>query len=86
MKHPERVEDYLAHIVEAIGRATSYVEPLQDLEAFRRNPQVQDASFEVAEELAHDGRADTPTDEEQRLLHPIRDAMMEAKRFSATCM
>jgi uncharacterized protein with HEPN domain len=38
MKHPERAEDYLAHIVEAIERATSYVEPLQGIEEFRQNP------------------------------------------------
>ena len=42
MKHPERVEDYLGHIVEAIARATSYVQPLQGIEAFRQNPLVQD--------------------------------------------
>lgn len=42
MKHPERVEDYLGHIVEAIERATSYVQPLQDIDAFRQNPLVQD--------------------------------------------
>jgi uncharacterized protein with HEPN domain len=43
MKHPERAEDYLAHIVEAIERATGYVAPLQGIEAFRQNPQIQDA-------------------------------------------
>ena len=42
MKHPERVEDYLGHIAEAIARATSYVQPLQGIEAFRQNPLVQD--------------------------------------------
>jgi uncharacterized protein with HEPN domain len=42
MKHPERAEDYLAHIVEAIERATGYVAPLQGIEAFRQNPLVQD--------------------------------------------
>ena len=43
MKHPQRVADYLEHISEAIERATSYLEPVPDLEAFRRNQQVQDA-------------------------------------------
>jgi uncharacterized protein with HEPN domain len=43
MKHPERVEDYLGHIAEAIARATSYVQPLPDVDAFRQNLQVQDA-------------------------------------------
>jgi hypothetical protein len=35
-QHPERVEDYLGHIAEAIARATSYVEPLQGIEASGR--------------------------------------------------
>jgi len=43
MKHPERVEDYLEHIAEAIDRATGYLQPVADLAAFRKNPQVQDA-------------------------------------------
>ena len=43
MKHPQRVSDYLEHISKAIERATSYLEPVPDLEAFRRNQQVQDA-------------------------------------------
>jgi uncharacterized protein with HEPN domain len=43
MKHPERVEDYLGHIGEAIGRATSYLQPFHDFDAFQKNQQVQDA-------------------------------------------
>jgi uncharacterized protein with HEPN domain len=43
MKRPERVEDYLEHIAEAIDRATSYLQPIQDIEAFKKNPQAQDA-------------------------------------------
>ncbi|MGA8028101.1 MAG: HepT-like ribonuclease domain-containing protein [Bryobacteraceae bacterium] len=43
MKRPERVEDYLEHIAEAIDRATSYLRPIPDLEAFQTKPQVQDA-------------------------------------------
>jgi uncharacterized protein with HEPN domain len=43
MKHPERLEDYLEHIAEAIERAIGYLLPVQDLAAFRQNPQVQDA-------------------------------------------
>lgn len=43
MKHPERVEDYLQHIEEAIERTLSYIQPLRDLAAFQKNPQVQDA-------------------------------------------
>jgi uncharacterized protein with HEPN domain len=43
MKHPERVEDYLEHIAEAIERATGYLHPVPDLAAFKKNPQAQDA-------------------------------------------
>jgi len=43
MKHPERVTEYLEHILEAIQRATSYLQPVSDLEAFRSDRQVQDA-------------------------------------------
>ncbi len=43
MKHPERVEEYLEHIAEAIERATGYLQPLQDFETFQKNQQVQDA-------------------------------------------
>lgn len=42
-RHPERVEDYLGYIVEAITRATGYVQPLRNIEAFGKDPQVQDA-------------------------------------------
>jgi uncharacterized protein with HEPN domain len=42
-KRPERVEDYLEHIAEAIERATSYLQPLQSLEALQADQQVQDA-------------------------------------------
>jgi uncharacterized protein with HEPN domain len=43
MKHPDRVEDYLEHIAEAIERATSYLKPLQDLVELQQNQMVQDA-------------------------------------------
>jgi uncharacterized protein with HEPN domain len=56
MKHPERVEDYLEHIAEAITRATSYVELSQGVEAFRQNPLVQDGvirNIEIIGEAAN---------------------------------
>ena len=42
MRHPERVEDYLAHIAEAITRATSYVQSWEARHS-SRDQQVQDA-------------------------------------------
>jgi uncharacterized protein with HEPN domain len=56
MKHPERVEDYLGHIAQAIERATSYVQPLPDIDAFRQNPLVQDGvvrNIEIIGEAAN---------------------------------
>jgi uncharacterized protein with HEPN domain len=41
--HPERVEDHLEHIVQAIERATRYVEPLKTAAALRQSEQIQDA-------------------------------------------
>ena len=35
MNHPERVEDYLQHIVQAIERATEYVQSLDGVSAFQ---------------------------------------------------
>jgi uncharacterized protein with HEPN domain len=43
MTHPERVEDYLEHIADAIERATRYVENLENLQALEQNQQAQDA-------------------------------------------
>lgn len=43
MKHPERVEDYLDHIVEAITRATGYLSDFVDFEAFQGDRRSQDA-------------------------------------------
>ena len=56
MKHPERIEDYLEHILEAIDRAVSYVEPLSGLETFQKTPQAQDAvirNIEIIGEAAN---------------------------------
>jgi uncharacterized protein with HEPN domain len=56
MKHPERVEDYLGHIAEAIERAASYVQPLPDIDAFRQNQLVQDGvvrNIEIIGEAAN---------------------------------
>jgi uncharacterized protein with HEPN domain len=43
MKHPERVEDYLEHIAQAIQRATEYIERLGSLSAFQQSQLEQDA-------------------------------------------
>ncbi len=38
MKHPERVEDYLEHIAQAIQRASEYIAHLGDVSAFSAKP------------------------------------------------
>ncbi len=43
MSHPERVEDYLAHIADAIERALRYVGSLKDLDALEQDEKTQDA-------------------------------------------
>jgi uncharacterized protein with HEPN domain len=56
MKHPERVHDYLAHIAEAIERATRYLQDLKSVDALQQNQQVQDAvvrNIEVIGEAAN---------------------------------
>jgi uncharacterized protein with HEPN domain len=41
--HPDRVEDYLEHIVQAVRRATRYIQHLDSPAALRQNEQTQDA-------------------------------------------
>ena len=43
LKRPDRVEDYLEHIAQAIRRATEYVERLGSATAFRQSQRDQDA-------------------------------------------
>ena len=43
MKHPERVEDYLEHVAQAIQRATEYIERFDNVNAFRQSQRDQDA-------------------------------------------
>ena len=62
-KHPQRVEDYLEHIAQAIDRAIQYVEPFGRLEAFEQNHQVQDAvirNIEIIGEAANQIQRQAP--------------------------
>jgi len=43
VKHPERVEDCLKHIVEAIDNATTYLRDTRDLADFQRDARTRDA-------------------------------------------
>lgn len=43
MSHPERVEDYLEHIADAIERAVRYIGDLKGLAALEQDEKAQDA-------------------------------------------
>jgi uncharacterized protein with HEPN domain len=61
-KHAGRVPEYLAHIMDAIDRATSYVKGM-DLEAFEADTRTQDAvirSIEIVGEAANKTRVADP--------------------------
>ena len=63
MKHPERVEDYLDHIAQAIQRATQYVDGVGSLAAFEQSQRDQDAvirNLEIIGEAANRIQRDTP--------------------------
>jgi uncharacterized protein with HEPN domain len=56
MKHPERVEDYLDHIAQAIQRATEYIQGVGSLVAFEKSQRDQDAvirNIEIIGEAAN---------------------------------
>jgi len=43
VRHPERVEDYLEHIAEAVARATGYLQDIDDFDVFQQDRRSQDA-------------------------------------------
>jgi len=63
MKHPERVEDYLEHIAQAIQRAVDYVERFDSLSAFQQGQLEQDAvirNIEIIGEAARQIQRQAP--------------------------
>ena len=56
MKHPERVEDYLEHITQAIDRAMQYIASLDSAQALEANSLITDAvirNIEIIGEAAN---------------------------------
>jgi uncharacterized protein with HEPN domain len=56
MKKPQRVEDYLQHIAEAIDRITGYIQGIDDAAALERDHKIQDAvirNIEIIGEAAN---------------------------------
>jgi uncharacterized protein with HEPN domain len=49
VKHPERIEDYLQHIAEAIDRITGYVEGIDNAEALEHDHKTQAAVIRYIE-------------------------------------
>ena len=43
MNHPDRVQDYLEHIAQALNRATTYLQHLDDFAPFEQDQRSQDA-------------------------------------------
>jgi uncharacterized protein with HEPN domain len=63
MRHPERVEDYLEHIVQAIQRAAEYVGRFDSLSAFQQSRLEQDAvirNIEIIGEAARQIQRQAP--------------------------
>jgi uncharacterized protein with HEPN domain len=70
MKHPERVEDYLEHIAQAIDRATEYVERFGSVDAFRVSQRDQDAVIRNIEIIGEAARQVEKHDPEFVKAHP----------------
>jgi len=70
MKHPERVEDYLEHIAQAIDRATEYVERLGSADALRASQRDQDAVIRNIEIIGEAARQVEKHDPEFVKAHP----------------
>jgi uncharacterized protein with HEPN domain len=49
MNHPERIEDYLEHIAEAIDRITAYINESDNAEALERDHKTQAAVIRYVE-------------------------------------
>ena len=63
MKHPERVEDYLEHIAQAIQRATEYIARFGAASAFGKSQRDQDAvirNIEIIGEAARQIQQQAP--------------------------
>jgi uncharacterized protein with HEPN domain len=63
MRHPERIEDYLEHIAQAIQRATEYIGRLGSVSAFRQSQRDQDAvirNIEIIGEAARQIQQQVP--------------------------
>jgi hypothetical protein len=57
MRHPERLDDYLGHIVKAIDRATAYLQPFENIEVFLKDASamILDDAVGAIEEVPEQG-------------------------------
>ena len=69
MKHPERIEDYLQHIAEAIDRITGYVQEIDNAEALERDHKTQAAVIRYIEIIGE--AANRIHKQDRNLLPPI---------------
>jgi len=68
--HPDRVEDYLEHIVRAIERAMRYIQPLASAAALRQHEQIQDAVVRTIEIIGEAASKIQNTDPAFAVNHP----------------
>jgi len=54
MKHPERIEDYLEHIAEAIDRITAYIQEIDNAASLERDHKTQAAVIRYVEIIGRD--------------------------------
>ncbi len=77
MRHPERVEDYLEHIAQAIQRATEYVEHVGSVGAFQQSQLEQDAVIRNIESIGEAGRPSNLRFHRHRFDFPSRQAVKD---------
>ena len=70
MKHPERVEDYLEHIVEAIDHIASYLEDITEYSGFEGDPRTRDAVVRNLEIIGEAATRIRVMDPEYQARHP----------------
>jgi len=70
MKHPERIEDYLQHIAEAIDRITGYVQGSDNAAALERDHKTQAAVIRYIEIIGEAANRIQKQDPEFVAAHP----------------
>ena len=70
MKHPERVEDYLEHIIDAIEHATGHIQELDNVTALSHDHKTQAAVIRYIEIIGEAASRMQHMDSEYAANHP----------------